>query len=167
MAVLDLTTYPFEIAALWSSARLPDLGPGTPNESARSLLTALTPNTFPNVQDISAAKACISGLWLYHDFLDDSHTISQDLDEWYGSYWHAIMHRREPDASNSKYWFKRVPSNPVYELLADEGPYDPFRFVDQCECHRGTGTAVELSCRDWQLREMQLLFAWCYRQAVG
>jgi hypothetical protein len=165
------------LAKLWAIERLPELGPGSPNESARPALAALTPETaFPVVKDREATQACISGLWLYHDFLDQSHTISQDLPSWIGSYWHGILHRREPDASNAKYWFRRVEPNAVYESLAAEAPglgialkggkWDPFAFVDQCERERGRGSEEEMTCRRVQLREMQLLFDWCYRKAV-
>jgi hypothetical protein len=165
------------LANLWAIERLPELGPSTPNSSVRPALAALTPETaFPVVKDREAAMACISGLWLYHDFLDESHTISQDLPSWFGSYWHGVMHRREPDASNAKYWFHRVESNPVYDSLAGAASefgltvkgekWDPFAFVDHCERERGRGTDDEMSCRRVQLREMQLLFDWCYRKAV-
>jgi hypothetical protein len=111
---------------------------------------------------------CISGLWLLHDFLDESHAISQDLPGWVGSYWHGIMHRREPDASNAKYWFRRVPANPVYEAMVREfGSWDPFAFVDRCEAARGRNSIAEEECRRVQLREMRLLFDWCYRKASG
>jgi hypothetical protein len=136
----------------------------------------LTLDSFPKVRDTEAARACISGLWLYHDFLDQSHTISQDLPGWFGSYWHGIMHRREPDFDNSKYWFRRVGPNPVYEALALDaielgfpvagGKWDPFAFVDRCERERGTGSDGETRCRRVQRREMQLLFDWCYREAT-
>ena len=48
-------------------------------------------------------------LWLY-GFLDESHSIAQGIDSAEGSYWHALMHRSEGDFSNSKYWYRRVPS---------------------------------------------------------
>src|SRR5688500_14191487 len=38
------------------------------------------------------AVALLAGLWLWHDFLDESHTISQGLHTPTGSFWHAIMH---------------------------------------------------------------------------
>jgi hypothetical protein len=166
------------LAGLWAIERLPELGPGTPNEAARSALAALSlDRSFPRVADRDAAMACLCGVWLYHDFLDESHTISQDLGEWFGSYWHAIMHRREPDAVNSKYWFRRVGPNPVYSPLASDATelglplegkgWDPFAFVDRCEQARGSGSVREMLCRWVQLREMQLLFDWCYRRATG
>src|SRR5215207_7144377 len=103
MTPFDPTAYPPVFAVLWTG-RIPELGPGKPNESARTGLSALSLDSFPTVRDREAAIGCISGLWLLHDFLDESHTISQDLPGWIGSYWHGIMHRREPDAGNAKYW---------------------------------------------------------------
>jgi len=159
------------LAALWAIDRLPELGPGKPNESAREALTTLTPETAcPNFRNREAALACISGTWLYHDFLDESHKISQDLSEWFGSYWHGIMHRREPDASNSKYWFQRVGPNDVYISLAQKlgmKKWDAFAFVDECERTRGTGIADEERAQRTQLLEMRLLLEWCYQTAVG
>ena len=67
------------------------------------------------------AEGCLAGLWLLYDFLDESHTISQSLDTLEGSYWHGIMHRREPDYENAKYWFRRVPVHPIHAELAAGG----------------------------------------------
>jgi hypothetical protein len=177
MTPFDPSRYPPRIAALWVEGRLPELGPGHRTRPAHGLLAALCPeDVSPVVRDREAALGCLSGLWLYHDFLDESHTISQDLPGWVGSYWHGIMHRREPDPDNAKYWFRRVPANPVYDLLtadaaglglAMKGTWDPFAFVDRCERERGTGSEAELLCRRVQLREMQLLFDLCYELAVG
>jgi hypothetical protein len=174
MTAFDPKSYPPAIAALWTD-RLPGLGPGRPNESARRGLAALNPGLiFPQLRDREAALGCLCGLWLVHDFLDESHRISQDLHTWYGSYWHGIMHRREPDPDNAKYWFRRVAKNPVYEALASQwadlgatGDWDPFAFVDRCERERGTGSDGEMFCRRVQLREIRLLFDWCFRKAAG
>jgi hypothetical protein len=58
--------------------------------------------------DRDAAAAALAGLWLWHDFLHESHELSQSVETPTGSYWHAIMHRREGDFSNAKYWYRRV-----------------------------------------------------------
>jgi hypothetical protein len=177
MTAFDPTAYPAAIARLWSPDRLPELGPGAPNQSVRGTLRALSVDQlFPQCRDREAALGCLSGLWLLHDFLDESHAISQDLHGWIGSYWHGIMHRREPDPGNAKYWFRRVAANPVYGPLAAEaaelgpsvpgGNWDPFAFVDRCERERGTGSDSESVCRRVQLREIQLLFDWCFRKSA-
>lgn len=167
--MFDISTYGPAIAAILPEPRLPELGPGQPNLAARSALANLTPEiAFPLLGDRSMALGCISGLWLLHDFLDESHTISQELETTTGSYWHAIMHRREPDAANSKYWWRRVGNHPVFESLASEcgGLWDPFAFVDRCEACRGRGDDEELNCRQIQLREWELLFDWCYQRTL-
>jgi hypothetical protein len=178
MGAFDPTRYPAAVAALLGPPRLAELGPGTPNRSAKAALDSLTPEAVcPNFRDRSMALACLAGLWLYHDFLDESHRISQDIDTTTGSYWHGIMHRREPDASNAKYWFRNVGRHPVFEELAKEAAvldyrgagkeWDAFAFIDSCEEYRGTGSAEEEVLRRVQLREWELLFDWCYRQAMG
>src|SRR5215471_10239995 len=48
------------------------------------------------------AAALLAALWLWHDWLEQSHKIAQTLQTGSGSFWHAIMHRREGDFSNSK-----------------------------------------------------------------
>src|ERR1700733_10019050 len=66
------------------------------------------------------ATAMLAGLWLWHDGLEESHAISQGLHSATGSFWHAIMHRREGDFSNSKYWYARCRTHPI--LAAMNGP---------------------------------------------
>jgi hypothetical protein len=167
------------VQALIEPRRLLELGPGSPNASARKGLEALTDASLfveGKVVDAEMAAACRAGLWLYHDFLDRSHAISQEIDTPTGSYWHAILHRREPDYSNSKYWFHRVGRHPVFELLAErasslkmptQARWDPFRFVDLCQRVLGSGSPDELLCRQVQQCEWELLFDYCWRQAVG
>ncbi|RXZ80071.1 hypothetical protein EBB07_20225 [Paenibacillaceae bacterium] len=64
--------------------------------------------------DIEALK---SGLLLWNDNLDSSHTLSQDINNVTGSYLHAIMHRMEGDYSNSKYWFRLAGDHPAMVKL--------------------------------------------------
>jgi hypothetical protein len=144
----------------------PELGPGQPSEEHRIALSKLNHGSFPErVIQPDWADACLAGMWLLFDFLDESHSISQRLSIREGSYWHAIMHRREPDAWNSKYWFRRVGLHPIFEQIAPG--YDPFTFIDRCEAVRATGTPEESYCRAIQRREWQLLFDWCFQQATA
>lgn len=168
--------------------RLMSLGPGTPNTAARALLDRLdivTAFGAGKLRDRTMAEACFAGVWLYHDFLDESHRISQSISTPTGSYWHAILHRREPDSWNSKYWFGRVGRHPVFadlreaarrlaaetqeipetHFLRDQREWNPFAFVDLCEASRLGRVPAESLCRRIQLLEWQLLFTYCYRHA--
>jgi hypothetical protein len=170
--------------------RLPELGPGQPDDAMRPRLAALTIESAfggKRLVDLDAARCCLSALWLWHDFLDESHAISQEIDSIDGSYWHAIMHRREPDYGNAKYWFRRVPRHAVFDPLAKaaaalasnttlDGPaeylaaqtkWDASRFVDLCESiARGQSQCEQLASEVARL-EWQMLFDHCYREAIG
>lgn len=173
---------------LISSADLCELGPGTPNRTVRGTLRALDETAVfggKTVTDRDMAACCISGLWLLHNFLDDSHTISQNVHTATGSYWHGIMHRREPDFSNAKYWFRRVGSHEIFpalcavaeqiarefgtdersEFLAKRNQWDAFAFVDLCEAAT-SGHTNEALCRRIAQLEWQVLFNFCYRRAI-
>lgn len=170
----DPESYGTAVSGILGEVRLPPLGPGLLSEEARSRLQSFDPQRDLGgpVRDPLAALACYAGLWLYSDGLEQSHAISQDLTTAEGSFWHAIMHRREPDPYNSKYWWRRVGNHPVLEQLREQTPAlgylytTPQDFVDLCEKVRGLGNAQEDLARKVQLLEWQLLFDWCYRQAV-
>jgi hypothetical protein len=167
-----------------------DLGPGKPNAALRPKLAALTVEQLfggQPITDHNAARCCLSALWLLYDFLDESHTISQEIETVDGSYWHGIMHRREPDYFNSKYWFRRVGKHAIFpellaqakELIAAEKPiddiageiaraktWDPSRFVDWCEeLAQGRAKQVKLAKQIAQA-EWRLLFGFCFDRAV-
>jgi hypothetical protein len=185
MRTADKTQYGPVFADLLREPRLAPLGPGTPNASAGSLLRQMTlERAFETVRDVDKDKArcCLSGIWLYHDFLDEAHTICQEIETPDGSYWHAIMHRREPDFSNSKYWFRRVGTHAVFEplriaagelatgikdapgWLLKSSTWDPLAFVDLCErCNTGN---LSMLCRQIAQREWELLFDYCYYQGI-
>jgi hypothetical protein len=66
------------------------------------------------------ARSVLAGLWLLHDWLEESHHLSQSLHSSTGSFWHAILHRREGDFSNSKYWYAKVGGHPVMDVIANQ-----------------------------------------------
>jgi hypothetical protein len=160
-AAFDPTAYGPSVAALLTADRLPELGPGTPVAARRAEIAAAA-KTLP--------PACAAGLWILFDFLDESHAISQaDEGNPDRDFWHAVMHRREPDASNSKYWWRRVGRHPVLAQLRDRAPVVGYTFttaeafVDECERVRGTGSAAEEAARRVQRLEWELLFDHCFR----
>src|SRR4051794_17516100 len=105
--------YPPAIAVLLREMTLAPLGPGTPDRSVKAKLEALDDAAFGSrIADPDMAAAFRAGLWLASNFLDESHAISQGLHTAEGSYWHGLMHRREPDFGNAKYWFRRVGTHP-------------------------------------------------------
>jgi hypothetical protein len=185
MPGLDPAGYPPALAELLRASPLAPLDPGTPDRSLRGQLEALDDAAFGGRVERGLADACRAGLWLAFNFLDESHTISQGLHTAEGSYWHALMHRREPDFDNSKYWFRRVGTHPVFGplraaaagLAAESGPaaaflttqkaWDPYAFVDLCEESLAGRSPCALVCREVQRREWELLFEYCYRGAVG
>lgn len=126
-----------------------------------------------------------AGLLLWHDELDESHKLSQSIegagDDRLGDVWHAIMHRREPDYSNAKYWFRQIGRHPLYRRLLEPAQaifqesnspaaadwekrlvlnesFDPFAFVDLCQnCSDDEESELALVARRIQLAEMSLL----------
>src|SRR5277367_1162697 len=70
---------------------------GDGNPEAKDMLEMVSPDQLLSVpiRRPDNAKAMLAGLWLWHDWLDQSHEISQSLHSATGSFWHAIMHRRE------------------------------------------------------------------------
>ncbi len=93
-----------------------------------------------------------AGLWLYVDDLERSHAISQGIDSATGSFWHGIMHRREGDFSNSRYWMRRAAGHPLLEVL------QPDALVDAVALSNGRNLP-ELVER--QRAEWKAVFEWC------
>ena len=174
MTANESSSYPPLIAEPLRQMPLAPLGPGSPVREVQSKLEALA-SAFPSGDDRDMTAACRAGLWLAFNFLDESHKISQELETVEGSYWHGILHRREPDASNAAYWFRRVGEHPIFATLSKEalalglrlpsGMWDAFHFIELCEEHRGTNSEQEMLLRRVQQREWELLFDWCFRRA--
>ena len=133
----------------------PELGPG-PRQGVDGLdsLTGKLNRTFADAEFAgSRADSARALILLWHDHFDAAHTIAQEIETGDGSYVHAILHRREPDCSNAKYWFRRVGRHSSFPELATRvsellrtkgeldlgkslipgGQWDSFAFVDACE----------------------------------
>jgi hypothetical protein len=144
-------------------------------EAFKKLQTSTAALLFPNSR---APEEALSGLYLYFSCLDQSHEISQSSHLVEGAFWHGIMHRQEPDAANARYWFRQVPSHPIFADLARagaeiasrypqagvslDGPWDAIRFAGFCErARQEPGSTVERIALEAQRAEWQLLFDYC------
>ena len=122
----------------------------------------------------SSSPLVLAGIWTYLSCFDEAHKLAQDIHHADGSYWHAILHRREPDAGNAGYWFRRVGTHPIFPELRLEAEklgyavgatWDPFAFIDFCENARARpGSRDERTACAVTLAEWQLLFDHCARK---
>lgn len=168
---------------------------GRGNDEGKRLLAALRPEHLlaRPAGRADAASAVLAGLWLLHDWLDDSHANSQGLGSGTGSYWHAIMHRREGDFSNAKYWYARCRNHPAHVRVAalaepiltgptradaalakhaaglTRGGWDPDGLVDLVEAtyQRTANEPARRLVVALQRLEWQALFDESVRQATG
>ncbi|NQV26064.1 MAG: hypothetical protein HQ518_17025 [Rhodopirellula sp.] len=178
---------------------LPELAPRRPGSNRRwiaDLLRQVNPQKYLKGEGESCeAEALIAGLFQINDYLDESHNRSQSIEgegqDVNGDYWHGIMHRREPDYGNGKYWFRRVGHHPCFDLLPavaeqafDEcasskaehwksrltgsGNWNGAAFIDLCEAaERSSDSELTTAARRIQWAEMLLLLDHTYRQASG
>ncbi|HMB95262.1 MAG TPA: hypothetical protein VKK61_04410 [Tepidisphaeraceae bacterium] len=161
------------------------------NLAAKSMLESLSAGDLIDgpipIINRSDAQGVMAGLWLRHDWLEESHRISQQLETSSGSMWHAIMHRREGDFSNSKYWYNRAAAHPVLKTLparagetinnfpADKSVFriiasgwNPAAFVDLVEAvHDKPNDPRHRLATVIQEIEWRLLFEHCTRGASG
>lgn len=120
---------------------------------------------------IAASPELVAGLWLYVDDLDRSHSVAQSLHSPTGSFWHAVMHRREGDFSNAQYWYRKAGIHPAMNHIdltgggagsgTDVARYDPIAFTGQVQraCERGDPRNPALVSE--QAKEWKALFEWC------
>ncbi len=166
--------------ALLATAEPSDLGPG-PREGVmtEAAVRAAVSRSGP------ASPELLALILLWHDHHEPAHQLVQSLENADASYVHAILHRREPDYWNSKYWFRRVGRHAIFPdlgrraaealesrgartlgaALTPGGQWDPMAFVDACEQAAGpkgrAGKVDEASClREVQRIEFELLTSW-------
>ncbi len=133
---------------LFDPANPPDLGPGprkgrlSPTEVDAGLKRAFAVSS-PGTDGRELIRA-LALLW--HDHHDAAHALVQDASGGVGAYIHGMLHRREPDFWNAKYWFRRVGKLPFLAPLPEDlewikgadvfisgGAFDPSRFTDAVE----------------------------------
>ncbi len=132
-----------------------------------------------------AAEACpgsdefLALALLFHDHHEAAHELVQAGENRDASYVHAILHRREPDFWNSKYWFRRVGRHPIFvalgraaagrlqprgratlaATLAPGGEWDPLAFVDACAASAAARATDAPLLTEIQQIEFELLAA--------
>ena len=101
---------PQPLCAIFSTPSPPTLGPERRAEALPliELENELECALLQSGISIDNTDLVRSAALLWHDHLDASHALSQDIRSIDGSFLHGIMHRREPDYPNAKYWFNRV-----------------------------------------------------------
>jgi hypothetical protein len=161
---------------------------GTP-DFARKLLAGVEPRQLVTLPIVNAqdASAMLAGFWLWHDALDECHQIVQDLIGPTGSFWHAIMHRREGDFSNAKYWYARCADHRALRLISAmaldvigrhttdksllriaAGEYNPDALVDLVEeIHAQPDDPRHQAAVRIQQMEWKALFHHCAYEATG
>jgi hypothetical protein len=86
------------------------------------------------IDGLDAPDAVKAGLHLLNDDLSRAHGYAQKHEgDKTCDYWHALVHRREGDFPNAKYWFGQVGRHPVLSRVHDGGPKAALSFVDRCE----------------------------------
>lgn len=136
---------------LFDPQNLPDLGPG-PRKGRLSVsdIDGALKRAFAAQPPGAATRELVRALaLLWHDHHDAAHALVQDASGGEGAYIHGMLHRREPDFWNAKYWFRRVGQLPFLGPLAEElesikggevfvsgGVFDPSRFTDAVESGR-------------------------------
>src|SRR5580704_806309 len=75
------------------------------DDEARAFAQSRPDTWFPGVRSPGGA---VAGLLLIAGCWSEAHDVASELDTPEGSYWHALIHRMEPDTWNSNYWFRSV-----------------------------------------------------------
>jgi hypothetical protein len=116
---------------------------------------------------------------LWHDHFEAAHELAQNEENADGSLLHAMIHRRETDLSNARYWFRRVgnthPSfgcitgkvkialmgtghDSMAKQLMPRDQWNPLAFVDLVE----DTLRREDTASDQLLRQMQAAEFYCF-----
>ena len=119
-----------------------------------------------------------AGLFYYHNALDDSHKQAARDEGDPAAYWHGMVHRREGDFENARYWMRRAGEQPVFQEMHSrasdaaphmgrQGHWDPFLFINLCEQYKYGETDYKKEIAHLQRVEFEVMFDYVWRQCVA
>ncbi len=124
-----------------------------------------------------ATFALVRGGVLYAlDALEESHAVFQAAHGDLGAYWHGMVHRREGDFDNARYWFRQAGVLPCFSRMhRDAAPYspdmakqlnwDPYLYTGQCEQERFGAEGLDRELRELQRVEFLTLLDYCLQES--
>ncbi len=93
-----------------------------------------------------------AGLFLLNDDLANGHALAQSLQgDPLGDFWHAIVHRREGDWNNARYWFGKAGPEAILTQIYSSDPKAPDAFINRC---RKIGRGQDPELEQFQQDEM-------------
>lgn len=96
-------------------------------------------------------------LHLLNDDLGTAHPLVQAMEgDPLADYGHAIIHRREGDYDNARYWFRRIGPLPLLAETYGPDPAAPAAFVERC---RAAGRGRDAALEAFQQGELARLLA--------
>ncbi len=159
-------------------ARAPELVPSsTENEN---LSRAIKASDLFDGKRGAMVDCCRAGLLLWNDDLASAHPLVQELPGETAAFWHAVVHRREGDYSNARYWWNRTGDHPAFEPILDMVLHrvPDFPFIDELRAERrwlplefnaacqnfALDGRFETELRATQRLEIRGLLEWCAAQ---
>ena len=128
--------------------------------------------------DATYPRLIRAGLLYAYDAIDESHRIVQEIESNLSSYWHGMIHRREGDFENSRYWYRRTGNLGLFpemhsraaavsSLMGRQMDWDPYVLVGQCEQARFGGDVDQKELIALQRIEFDVMFDHLWRDAFA
>ncbi len=132
----------------------------------------------PPVADPSIFALVRAGMFYLCDELGASHRIAQDVSTDTGAYWHGMIHRREGDFDNARYWFRRAGTLPFFgeahraasavsSIVATQANWDPYLFTGLCEQERFGANENLAELLKLQRIEFEVAFDYAWRKSFA
>ena len=117
------------------------------------------------------------GLYYAVDAIHEAHAVFQEASGDLGSYWHGMMHRREGDFENARYWFRRAGTLGFFDslhhaasehsaVMARQSNWDPYLFTGECEQARFGAEEGLKELAALQLIEFEGVFDYSWRKSA-